>query len=109
MATTAASKTEKANTSSADVEAQIAQVRDDIATLAKSIASLGATKKSELKMDARRRLDSISAASDDALKSLNRQIGAIEKEISGHVRERPLQTLGIAAGVGFLLAMVLRR
>ena len=36
MATTTASKAGKADITGADVEAQIAQVRDDISTLAKS-------------------------------------------------------------------------
>ncbi|MGE0233183.1 MAG: YqjD family protein [Flavobacteriaceae bacterium] len=109
MATAPSAKTDKADIGSADIEAQLGQVRDDIAMLAKSIAALGANKKTALKADAQRRLDNLGTASEEVLHSLNRQIGAIEKEISGQVRDRPLTTLGIAAGVGFLLAMVMRR
>jgi len=105
----AAAPTTKTEISGADIEAQLSQLREDVSTLAKSVGALGAAKTASLKRGAKKRLDGIGEASDEAIAALGQQVTEMEQQIAGHVRERPLTALGVAAGVGFLIALMLRR
>lgn len=95
--------------SSADIEAHVAQVREDIAALAKAMKAYGADKTGEYKARANKAGTDIAVASQDALASLQKEFADLERQMVNQVRARPLQSLGIAAGIGFLIAMIVRR
>jgi len=83
-------------------EAQINTLRQDFAKLIDSLGAAGDAKASALKDKARSQAQNAYAAAEDkALRA--------EQEISSFVRERPYAALGIAAGVGFLAALLARR
>ena len=101
------SKTEGPST--ADLDEQISQLRNDIGELARTMRGMGDAKAKDLKQRARGKADEISAASEDALAALTEQLEDIERQVGGKVRKNPIAALGIAAGVGFLVAMLARR
>lgn len=95
--------------SAADVEKQLEQIRKDIAGLAETIASLAASKAEEVKDQAVKAGTEAAAASVSAVQSACEQVTHARGELEEAIREKPLQSLGIAAGIGFFLALLTRR
>lgn len=93
----------------ATIEENIERLRDDIAGLAQSITRYGADKTGEYKNRANQAGKDLAKVSQQTLDSLSEELAGLEKALSTRVREKPLQTLGIAAGVGFLVAFFLAR
>ena len=104
-----AAAADAAGANAQDIEAELARVREDIAALARSVQSFGSAKTSEVKARASKAGTDIAEASQDALDQVRREFEDLEHQLQGHVRRHPLQALGIAAGVGFLAAMLMRR
>ncbi|WP_321500036.1 DUF883 C-terminal domain-containing protein [Breoghania sp.] len=111
---TAAKTSDSANgatkgASISDIEAELARLREDISGLAGTLQSYGAAKGSEIKGKAAKTGSDVTAASQDALELVRNEFLDLERQIRGRVRRHPLQALGIAAGVGFLAALMARR
>ena len=92
-----------------DIEAKINQIRADISSLAGHIGELGSTAADGAKGQAMSVKSDVLDASERALQDLRAQLSTLETDLRRHVRDKPLQTLGIAAGIGFLAAILLRR
>lgn len=90
----------------ATIEQNIERLRGDIAALAQSITSYGAGKTGEVKMRASKAGRDLAKTSQETLDSLSEELAGLEQAVSTRVREKPFQSLGIAAGVGFLIAAV---
>lgn len=88
--------------STADLEAQIETLRKDFAELIDSLGAAGGAKASEIKAKAKEK-------AKGAYASAEAQAHRADQEISGFVRERPYAAIGIAAGIGFLAALLARR
>lgn len=84
---TTGSRSTTANSSSEDVKDQLNVLRKDLTDLAETVKQQAKTKLSEAEDHARQR------------------VGEIEEQI----REKPIQSALIAAGVGFLLGAILSR
>ncbi|MFD1746816.1 YqjD family protein [Rhizobium helianthi] len=95
--------------SEADIERQLQQLREDIAALARSVAAAGTNKADTLKHKARRASHEAMDASAQALDSAKLQFQSMEKDLERQIRTKPLQSVAIAAGIGFLFAMLSRR
>ncbi len=95
--------------SQADVERQLQQLREDIAALAKAVAAAGTTKAEDLKSKARRASNEAMDASAQMLDAARAQAVSIERDLERQIRTKPLQSVAIAAGVGFLFALLSRR
>lgn len=99
----------KGGSSSKDIEAQLQQLRDDIATLARSVASAGNDKASEYRGKVRRATSDAADASLQMVEAAREQALSLEKDLERQIRTNPIQAVAIAAGVGFLLALMARR
>ncbi|KQZ49944.1 hypothetical protein ASD54_13615 [Rhizobium sp. Root149] len=95
--------------SEGDIEKQLQQLREDLAALARSVAAAGSNKADDLKYKARRASNEAMDASAQALDSARAQFQSIEKDIERQIRTKPLQSVAIAAGIGFLFALLSRR
>ncbi|MCZ7854797.1 MULTISPECIES: DUF883 family protein [Agrobacterium] len=93
----------------ADVAAQLAQLREDLANLAKSVKALGVGASYELKAQAARVADDAISASSDMADTVRSEISTLNDNLTDQVQKNPLQSLGIAVGVGFVLALLTRR
>lgn len=116
MATTAKGKTEQgagedpgAVDEKAVLEEQLGRIKADISELASTLAAMGSRRLGGARGEADHRMRELTRAGEEAIDDLRRQVRTIERDLSDKVQEKPLQTLGIAAGIGFLLALVLRR
>lgn len=104
-----AAASKAAGASAQDIDAEIARLREDIASLARSVQTYGSAKSDEVKARASRAGSDIAAASQDALDQLRQEFEDVERQLTGQIRRHPVQSIGIAAGVGFLLAFLMRR
>lgn len=93
----------------AEVSAQLAQLREDLANLASSVKALGAGVSSEVKARASRVADEAIAAGEETVDNVRNEIQSINDSLVYQVQKNPLQALGIAAAAGFLIAIVTRR
>lgn len=109
------------------IEDQIAQIRDDIAALAKIAArdaSSGASrvrdkadavrgrlqdKADDLKGHAQSDIQSLISTGEDIIADISERYHNSGKEVRRTVREHPVATLGTALVAGFILAALLRR
>lgn len=91
------------------IEQNIERLRGDISALAESITRYGADKSEEYKNRASKTGKDIAHASQQTLDSLTEELNKLERSLTSHVREKPLQSLGIAAGIGVLVALLVRR
>lgn len=86
----------------AEIEAQIAKLREDMTELAQMLKSAGSARWEEARGQAE-------AMPEEALAELQRQLHRLEDEARTRVQAQPLQSLGLAALAGFLLGLFLRR
>lgn len=104
---------EDANTgdyaSATDVEKQLAQLSADIAALTKVVASFGSGKLDEASQQAKMFAEDLSQRSSAAASDIKDRLAAAESDLEGRIRRNPLASVGIAAGVGFFLALLSRR
>ncbi len=80
-----------------------------MAALAKTVASYGAEAAGAYTDKVRQGANEALSASQTALDGIRSDFASLESEVATRVRARPLQAVGIAVGIGFLLAMVSRR
>ncbi|MGG7519281.1 DUF883 family protein [Allorhizobium undicola] len=99
----------EAKASSAELEAQIEQLKRDIAALSRSLADLGSAKLNQAASKASQIKDDVTEASVEALNSARGTVSAMEQDLEARIREKPLQSVLIAAGLGFLFALFSRR
>lgn len=92
-----------------DLEKQIARLQADIATLTRNLSSIGAGKARTLSESGNRIASDAADVSQGVLDAIRAEADALESRLSAQVREKPLQTIGIAAGIGFVLALLARR
>lgn len=118
MATAASGKAGKAEDKAipADLEAELAQLREDVARLTEQLAKTGEQlgRTGEHTLSAARRAATEGAAhlrvkGEEAVDALKSNAGDIERQVTDAVREKPLTSLAIAAGVGFFFALLSRR
>lgn len=106
---TATGKAENVGKSSADLEADISQLKADIERLTKQLATTGEHGYGAAKRAAAEGVEQLRAQGEAALGNLRGSAQDIEAQVVASVREKPVTSLAIAAGVGFLFALLARR
>jgi len=111
---TTASGTGKPSTSGAkdasqDVAADIARLREDMAKLASEIAALGQKSVRTARRVAAERAEEMRMQGEATMDEWRASAQDMEQQLADTVREKPMTSLAIAAGVGFLVALLTRR
>jgi len=106
---TAAGKTATEGPSSSDLEADIRQLKADIDKLTKQLAKTGEHGYGTARRAATEGVEQLRAQGEAAFDSLRGNAKDIEAQLMASVREKPVTSLAIAAGVGFLFALLARR
>jgi len=86
----------------AEIEAQVARIREDIAALGGMMQAYGRAQLSGVQAQAE-------TLPNEALAELQRQLAALEGDLKVKVRDNPLQSLGLAAIAGLVIGLFLRR
>jgi ElaB/YqjD/DUF883 family membrane-anchored ribosome-binding protein len=105
----ATGKPENIDKSNADMEADIRQLKADIEKLTKQLAATGEHGLGAAKRVASEGVEQLRAQGEAALGSLRASAQDIEAQVVASVREKPVTSLAMAAGVGFLFALLARR
>ncbi|SMH57058.1 DUF883 family protein [Mesorhizobium australicum] len=92
-----------------EMEAQIETLKAEIAKLTAQVQSSGEKSLEALKSIAQEGATQMRAKGEAAVQGLKSEASDIEGEIVARVREKPVTSLAIAAGVGFLFALLTRR
>ena len=98
-----------ASATSKDIDSQLQQLRSDIASLAKTVAAVGNDKATEVKGRARRAASDAADASYQMVEAAKDQAVTWERDLERQIRMKPIQSVAIAAGVGFVFALLSRR
>ncbi|RVD18855.1 MAG: DUF883 domain-containing protein [Mesorhizobium sp.] len=106
---TAAGKTANEARANADLEADIRQLKADIDKLTKQLAKTGEHGYGTARRAATEGVEQLRAQGEAAFDSLRSNAKDIEAQMMASVREKPVTSLAIAAGVGFLFALIARR
>lgn len=106
---TATGKTGDGTRSVSDLESEIQQLRADIDKLAKQFAVTGEHGLGTAKRAAAEGVEHLRAQGEAAIGSLRENARDMEAQMISSVREKPVTSLAIAAGVGFLFALLARR
>jgi ElaB/YqjD/DUF883 family membrane-anchored ribosome-binding protein len=109
MATAATGKSGNGAKDIADLEADIKQLKADLEKLVKQMQQTGEHGYGTARRAAAFGADQLKAQGEAKLEELRAGAVAIEEQVLASVREKPLTSLGIAAGVGFLFALIARR
>ena len=92
-----------------DLEADIRQLREDIARLGEQLARTGEHSYEAMRRAAYEGVDQLRSRSEAALEDLRANARDMDQQLVPTVREKPVTSLAIAAGIGYLLALVSRR
>ncbi len=93
----------------AELEAEIARLRVDVAQLREQLRETGQRSYRSAQRAAASGLESVKARSEAAIEDIRGQAKDYEAQLEEAVREKPISSLAIAAGVGFVLALLTRR
>lgn len=93
----------------ADMEMQIQTLKEEIAKLRAQVASSGERSFGALRNIAADGAEQLRSQGEAAMGDLKDSAGDIEAQLAATVREKPVTSLAIAAGVGFLFALFARR
>lgn len=106
---TAAGKIANDGRTSSDLEADIRQLKADIDKLTRQLAKTGEHGYGTARRAATEGVEQLRAQGEAAFDNLRGNARDIEAQITASVREKPVTSLAIAAGVGFLFALLARR
>lgn len=106
---TARSEDPKVGRTTAELEADIQQLRDDIAKLTRQFAAIGEQTYGTAKRAAAESVEQLRAQGEATIETLKANARDIEDQLAASVREKPVTSLAIAAGVGFIFALLARR
>jgi ElaB/YqjD/DUF883 family membrane-anchored ribosome-binding protein len=109
MATAATGKTGNGANEAPNLEADIKQLKADLEKLAKQMAATSEHGYGTAKRAAAFGAEQLRTQGEAKLDELRASAKDIEEQIMASVREKPVTSLAIAAGVGFLFALLARR
>ena len=95
--------------SAGDVQAELENLRRDIAALTQTVASFGTGKLKEASVRASQLGTEAADVSAQYVESARNSLRSAEQDLEAQIRAKPLQAVAIAAGVGFLAALLSRR
>lgn len=93
----------------ARLEADIRQLREDVARLTEELRKLGRDGYGTARRAASEGVEQLKAQGEAAFSELRSSARDMENQVIDAVREKPVTALAIAAGVGYLLALLNRR
>lgn len=97
------------DTTTEDLQAQIGQLKEDIAAIAATLADLGSQTVRDARRTAKETYRNAYVQGEDVIGDLKSKAQDVEAQLTETIREKPLTSLATALGVGYLLALLSRR
>ncbi|WP_182085432.1 DUF883 family protein [Aureimonas sp. ME7] len=92
----------------ADLEAQIAKLREDVAGVTDSLKSIAGSRAESARQQAFALRDDVRDRGERYLRQAQETVGEFEEEISERVRAEPIKSILIAAAVGYVYARLFK-
>lgn len=92
-----------------EMQQRIDDLRKEIASISRTLSAMGGQKMDDYRETVERLTSDAVSASLKAFESARNEAVSLEEGFERQVREHPLRAIGIAAGVGFLFALLTRR
>lgn len=92
-----------------DLEDEIEQLKAEIANLAKQFQTVSEHSYGTARRAATEGVSQLRAQGAEAIENLRGSASDFEKQLADTVREKPVTALAVAAGIGFLFALMSRR
>lgn len=92
-----------------DVQSEVENLRRDLAALAQTVASFGSGKIRDAGKSASQMTSDIAETSSEYMASARDTLSSVEQDLEARVRARPIQSIAIAAGIGYMAALLSRR
>lgn len=92
-----------------EMRQRIDDLKNEIASLSRTLSALGGQKVDDYKDTVEKITADAVSASLKAFDAARSEAMSLERGFERQVREHPLRAIGIAAGVGFLFALLSRR
>ena len=92
-----------------DLQAQVEQLKEDIAAIAATLTNLGSQTVRDAKRSAKDTYRSAYVQGEDVVDDLKNKAQDVEAQLTETIRARPIASLATAVGVGYLLALLSRR
>lgn len=111
MATAPSGKANKddARAVPADLEAEIARLREDVARLTEQLGRTTEHAATAARRAAAEGAEQLRVKGEAAVDALRSNASDLERQITDAVRDKPITSLAIAAGIGFFFALLSRR
>lgn len=92
-----------------ELKAEIAKLRKELADLVKHVSEVGDKSARTARKAATGKAEELRAQGEAAFEDLRESALDYERQVADTVREKPITSLAIAAGVGFFFALLARR
>jgi ElaB/YqjD/DUF883 family membrane-anchored ribosome-binding protein len=92
-----------------EMRQRIDDLKEEIASISRTLSALGGQKVDDYRDTMERLTSDAVAASFKAFDSARSEAISLEEGFERQIREHPLRAIGIAAGIGFLFALMSRR
>lgn len=100
---------EVASPSEKDLEAQIQELKKEISDITTTLREFGSDKINQTKGKAEKLYAAAKANGEEAVSQAKDKLNDIESQLTSCLQEKPVTSLAFAAGIGFLLALLVRR
>jgi len=91
-----------------DLESQVAQLQNDLKSIAQTLTRMGEGKVDEVRGMAKSRAAEIRGKGEELVETAQDEFGAFERQIKDTIREKPLTAVAGALALGFLIAVITR-
>lgn len=107
-ATTSTKNTDNGNTQdpAKDLEAEIAALRADIASITDTLGDVVKYRANEAKAGAQKIRRKVEEQGEEAIEAVQDNFEYAESELKAHIREKPIASVLIAAGVGYVISKI---
>jgi len=92
-----------------DLQEQITTLREDISALTTTLGNYGKARSEDLSASARAQAQRMAAMGEAGLADAQRQATDAYSQAETRVRENPATAMGMAAGLGFLVGLIMGR
>lgn len=98
-----------ANPVADDIAERAARIREELAALGDALAGAGSLQSGVAREAAEHKIEELLKSGEKVVADLSEQYSRAEQQVSTTVRDKPLQSLGVAVAAGFLAAILMRR
>ncbi|WP_417582769.1 DUF883 family protein [Pelagibacterium sp.] len=90
-----------------DLDAEIAALREDVAAITATLGDVVKHRTTEAKTEARRLRKNVERKGEETLEQVQDSFEAAEGELKTMIRDKPISSVLIAAGIGYVLSKIL--